>query len=125
MVDLRYYGTPGPGFFSGNLDALSPMVGTFLTAPEKWTRYWVFLNPAGTWWELSLWAADTSRDPVQILDKALVQPKSGTRWDQFWLEYNTSTDAIKPGRPNLVSYCRNVVMLQGLSDPTPLLIKPA
>lgn len=125
LVDLRYYGIPGPGFFVGNLDALSPTVGAFQVAPETWTRYWVFLNPTGgTYTELSLWVADPTHGPTQILDRALVTKRNGLPWDQFWLEYNTSNDTVKPGRPELISYARNVVMLKGLSDPTPLLIKP-
>lgn len=125
LVDLRYYGSPGPGFFVGNMDALSPMAGSFHTAPEVWTRYWAYLKPAGTYTELSLWVADVNRDPVQILDRALVTPRPGySRWDSFWLEYNTSTDTLKAGRPDLISYARNVVMLQGISDPRPLLIRP-
>jgi hypothetical protein len=124
LVDLRYYGIPGPGFFVGGMDALSPMVGSFHTAPEVWTRYWMFLKPAGSYYELSLWVADVNRDPVLILDRALVQPKSGYRWDSFWLEYNTSTDLVKAGRPDLISYARNLVMLHGISDPTPYLIRP-
>lgn len=134
-VDLRYYGSPGPGTIvgAGTVDginygtdqALGPMVGTFIVAPETWTRYWIYLNPAGTWTELSLWVADVHRDPVQILDRALVTPRPGyTRWDSFWLEYNTSTDLVKAGRPDLISYARHVVMLQGVGDPRPLLKRP-
>jgi hypothetical protein len=124
LVDLRYYGMPGPGFFVGNMDALSPMVGSFQTAPETWTRYWVYLKPAGTYTELSMWVADANRNPVQILDRALVTPRSGLPWDEFWLEYNTSTDQVKAGRPTLVSYVRNVVMLSGLTSVSTLLQRP-
>jgi len=123
-VDLRYYGIPGPGFFVGNLDALSPMVGSFQVAPETWTRYWVYLKPAGTYTELSLWVADPTHGPTQILDRALITPRNGLPWDEFWLEYNTSNDIVKAGRPTLVSYVRNVVMLGGLTSVSTLLQRP-
>lgn len=123
-VDLRYYGTPGPGTTKVG-DALAPMSGSFTIKPETWTRYWVLLNPVGQWTELSMWVADQNRGPVQLLDRRLVTPKgSGSRWDQFWLEYNTSTDTIKAGRPNLIGYARNVVMLQGVTNMSGLLQRP-
>lgn len=116
-VDLRYYGASfGPGTTKGPDDTLAPVAGTFITKPQAWTRYFVFLNPAGTYTEVSLWAADENRDPVQLLDKRLIQPKSGGRWNEWWLELNTSTDTVKAGRPPLVSYYRNLLMYQGLSD---------
>ncbi len=125
-VDMRYYGTPGPGTTKIG-DALAPMLATYIIAPETWTRYWVYINPAGSWYELSYWMADENQAPVQILDKRLVTNKfNGARWDEFWVEFNTSTDAVKPGRGNLVAYVRNVAILHGLSfnTVTSLLQKP-
>ncbi|HEY0872610.1 MAG TPA: hypothetical protein VGD94_03990 [Vicinamibacterales bacterium] len=123
-VDLRYYGTPGPGTTKQG-DALAPMTGSFVIKPETWTRYWVLIKPAGQWTEFSLWVADATRGPVQLLDRSLVTPKgSGARWDEFWLEYNTSTDTVKPGRPPLVGYARNIVMLHNVTNVGPLLQRP-
>ncbi len=124
MVDLRYYGSPGPGSIKGTTfnginygdQALGPMVGEFAISPETWTRYWALLTYTGTWTEFSLWVADVNTGPVQILDRELVTERySGATWDYLWVEFNTSTNTIKPGRGDLVAYARNVVMLQGIS----------
>ena len=134
MVDLRYYGRPGPrtvvgagrvaGVNYGRNQSLGPMRDGFAIAPESWTRYWVLLTPAGDWYECSFWIADEDRGPVQILDKRLVRPKDVQGWNSFWVEMNTSSDGVRRGRPTLVAYVRNVVMLAGLTDAGPLLVRP-
>jgi hypothetical protein len=122
-VDTRFYGNST--MYGANVtdnDPLGPMAGAFAVQPETWVRYWVFLKPAGAFYEYSLWVADETREPVKVLDKLLVKLNSvGPR--AFWIEYNTSTTEIIGTRP-LVSYNRNLVMLAGLDDPTPLLQKP-
>lgn len=125
-VDVRYYGTSfGAGTTWGPADSIAPQEAQFIIAPETWTRYFALFTHVGTHVEFSLWMADENRDPVQLLDKRLITPGSSGRWESFWVEFNTSTDAIKAGRPPLVSYVRNVVMLRGINDPTPLLVRPS
>lgn len=115
--------------YGGNV--IGPMVNEFPVAPETWTRYWVLFVPDDEWYRLSLWVADETRDPVQVYDGLQVRPQVGPRpitvsmdgaWGIFRLEYNTSTSEVAT-RGELVSYARNVVMLQ-TSDVSSLLVKP-
>ena len=142
-VDVRIYGAShslGPGATQGGTgamydgvnygsDALGPMVGDFAVAPERWTRYWasfahVVLDGAD-YWAFSLWVADEDRDPTLIIDGAPIRPDARDgAWQSFWLEYNTSTSTIVPGRGELVAYARNVVMLQDPTDVPALLRRP-
>jgi hypothetical protein len=137
-VDVRYYGTafgPGSGWdyylnpahWSGSKDAIGPQTGEFVIAPKTWTRYYAHFeqDPSG-YVAFSLWMADVNRLPVNLLDRRLIKPNSSGRWESFWLEFNTSTNNVKPGRPPLVAYVRNVVMLRGVtsSDVPALLERP-
>jgi hypothetical protein len=138
MTDVRQYsaGTSwGPNTeearsFGGNNygAALGPMVGDFMVKAETWTRYFAFFDApdAAGWYRFSLWVADEGREPVRILDRLQIKPgeKSSGGWEQFWLEYNTSKTDVVPGRGELVSYVRNIVMLKGLGDPSGLLKRP-
>lgn len=133
LIDGRLY--PEGGYSVGpnvrNADTLEPRQGSFRIRTETWTRYWAFFGappgPDDHWYRYSLWAADEKTGPVLIYDRLKVRPspKSATAsWESFWLEYNTSTNPVRPGRPPLVAYARNVVALVGLADPRPLLIRP-
>jgi hypothetical protein len=135
IIDGRYYPDGGSGV-GPNITAyntLAPRVGTFAVRPETWTRLFAyFKTPASgeMWWQYSLWAADPQTDPVQIYERLQIRPGRGSEtgsWESFWLEYNTSVGVAgsnRPNRPPLVAYARNVVMLQGVTDVTPLLQRP-
>lgn len=136
MVDIRHYGPsvgPGTVLGAGVVDGLSygtqsvlgPMLRGFDIQPDTWTRFWVYLRFDGTWWELSYWVGD-SREVAHIIDKALIKPKSGGKFDMWWIEFNTSEATVKAGRPALVAGVRNLAMLKGLqpSAVTGLLVKP-
>jgi hypothetical protein len=129
MVESRFYGEKKNGEAGPNVvteNPLTPQANKFGIMAETWTRYWVFLNPAGEWHEFSLWAADASRGPVQILDRLQIKPNyelGATGWEKFWLEYNTSSHGLDSFGPR-VAYARNVVMLRGVSNPLPLLQRP-
>lgn len=112
----------GTKYGSGSLGGL---LTNFPIAPNTWTRYWVQLVPTGDngWWEFSLWLADERRKPVALYEKARIKP-NGSGWDRLWLEYNTSTSQLKPGRGELVSYVRNVVVLRLAGDVRPILQSP-
>jgi hypothetical protein len=123
--------TVGDRSYGGN--AIGPMVGEFGIAPERWTRYWLLLVPDGDWYRMSLWAADTQRNPVQIYDGLQIKPiiktdddriasMDGT-WGIFRLEYNTSATAAWEGRGDLTAYFRNLVVLRA-STVSGLLTRP-
>jgi hypothetical protein len=101
---------------------------TFAIMPETWTRYWAYFNPvANRWFEFSMWVADETHSPVKTIDRLLIKPdypEGAIGWEGLWLEYNTSSTVIPPGRGPLVGYARNVVMLRSVSDPTQLLERP-
>jgi hypothetical protein len=129
MVTARSYGQPGTTIGPNVTDKnpLSPQAAQFSITAETWTRYWAFFNPAGVWVEFSLWVADEMRGPVLVLDRRQLKPditRGADGWESFWLEYDTSASTIPPTRGPLTAYIRNVVMLKGITDPTPLLQSP-
>jgi hypothetical protein len=131
LADGSHYAI-GPNVTAYN--TLAPQVGTFAVRPETWTRLFAYFKaPAASagWWEYSLWAADAQTGPVRLFDGLQIKPSdaaaSAENWQDFWLEYNTSCSigrCNRPNRPTLVAYARNVVMLQGVDDVTPLLQRP-
>ncbi|WP_396625812.1 hypothetical protein [Luteitalea sp.] len=131
LVDVRAYGpSERRGGRLGELrfgkDTLGGMKTLFGIAPNTWTRYWVLLRPRPSgdgWWEFSLWLADERRRAVCLYEREAIRPRDDG-WQRFWLEYNTSKAATKPGRGALISYVRNVVVLKPLDDMTPVLERP-
>jgi hypothetical protein len=130
MVSVRQYGaiddktTQWGSTVNGiryGSDNLGPMRADFAIMPETWTRYWMLFEPAGEWYDISLWVADENRDAVQILDKARIKPRE-RYWDLFWLEYNTSSEP--PSVPARTGYFRNLVMLKSVADPKKLFERP-
>lgn len=111
-VDMRAYTALGAGI--GNAP-ITPR-HEFRVKAATWTRYWVELDHTfGEWDYLSLWVADTTREPVKVLDRIPYRP--GTRsFAKFWLEFSTSQENVKAGRGALVAYVRNVVMLRNPID---------
>jgi hypothetical protein len=150
FTDIRQYqpGQWGPNTIPmGGVDvkgrnygngAIGPMLAEFGVAPERWTRYWLYLREDGQWYRMYLWMADPDRGPVQVYDGPQIRPRiavdqreqpsmEGT-WDILRLEYNTSTNTSKmfAGRRPLVGYARNVVTLKNLTlaDVRALLQRP-
>ena len=155
LVDVRQYDhdfskgpctISGPEFdgitYSGN--NIGPRVGDFVIRPETWTRYWALLKPSADYpgfYEFSLWVADEKQEPRKLVghpEDATCDPRLRGKgvlirptathgyWDKFWLEYNTSSNYVAPGRGPLTSYARNVVMLKGVDpESAGLLVKPA
>ena len=113
---------PGPGV---SISPLGPQVGSFVVTPETWTRYIAKFDQkvAGdAWTRYSLWATDATRPPVLIFDQLPVTVLGGIQ--KFWLEYNTSTNALAPNRGPLVSYVRHVWMGQDVVDMSGILVQP-
>ncbi len=131
LVDVRAYGGSAArrrsrvGDVNYGGGSVGGQLATFAIAPNTWTRYWVQITPraASEWWDLSMWMADEARGPVQLFKQEAIKPK-GKGWDRLWLEYNTSTNGVKPGRGELVSYVRNVVVLKPLGDVSTILQRP-
>jgi hypothetical protein len=131
----------------GPLDAsIRPEGMEFGVVAERWTRYWAFFEraeredwlsdfarftgktmPAYKW---SVWAADTVRDPVRILDEAIVavHPDSPGGFGKLRIELDVSAadDRIPAGRGDLITYTRNYVVLHGTqkADVLAMLQKP-
>ena len=121
VVDMRAYLALGPGIAN---EPIRPMLASFPIKAETWTRYWVLMELIpGDWNRLSLWMADPTRGPVQILNRTPFEEDSA-RFDRFILEFCTSKDAVAPNRGPLVSYVRNVVMLRDVAKPATLLLRP-
>jgi hypothetical protein len=121
-VDMRAYLSLAPEVLN---EPVRPMNGSFNIKAETWTRYWVLIeHVVGDWDRLSLWVADESRDPVKLLDGIRFEAES-SRFHDFWLEFNTSLDEVKPNRGPVVTYVRNVVMLRDMANPASILQKPA
>jgi hypothetical protein len=121
-VDGRYYGTVlGPNVLK---DAPVASVGSFKVRANKWTRYWVLLNQqAGTYDTVSLWVADETTGPVQVHNDLQFEVTNGGV-GFFWLEFNTSLNTAKAGRPDITAYVRNFVALRDVANPTSLMVKP-
>ena len=128
MVDARGYGARGTAPLGPNVTKsapLAPQVGAFAIRAETWTRYWVVIDQRANDWDLiSLWVADETHDPVQILDRLQFSVKGSV--DAFWLEYNTSSKGrAKNALGPRVAYARNVVMLRNVKDVPALLQRPS
>jgi hypothetical protein len=127
MTEVRAYGEQSQGELGPNVtndNPLSPMLNQFPIMPEKWTRYWVFINPNGEWHEFSYWMADEDRGPVLINDRLQMKPNpNADGWEKLWIEFNTS-DHPWDGVGARVAYIRNVAMLRGAPYPSALLERP-
>jgi glucuronoarabinoxylan endo-1,4-beta-xylanase len=127
-----WFGVPaGPNVTTGSTSTTPTQPHTpFMLKAGKWVRYWQLIEfgmdsqtvadynggplegvpnpPKGTL--MSFWMADEDRPAVQVYNRLQV-----TLWEpgvrQFWIEYNTSTNEVKAGRPDLVAYFRNIVVL--------------
>ncbi len=148
---LRSYGTPGgpadwrladenqmgPGVTNNN--PLSPggpgepNGPFFLLHPNRWTRWWVRIEQRANDYDvLDAWMADEQVGPIQVYSgiPVNVRPSGGVySIDEFYVEFNTSTAFLPPGRTkdfrDLVAYVRNIAVLRDPpSDIYPLLLRP-
>jgi hypothetical protein len=126
VIGGRYYATASTPYGPGTtIEPLSPQLDNFTIKAQTWTRYWVLLEQkvnGDSWTRASLWIADPGRGPVQIFNRLAFTVLGGV--DRFWLEFNTSTEPVAPGRGPLVAYVRNVVMLRDAPNPTSLMQRP-
>jgi hypothetical protein len=118
----------GPGVLTDNY--ITPRLAMPTIAPNRWTRFWVVIEQRANDYErVSLWVADEQNAPVQVYKDLLVsvRPKVNTV-QNFWLEFNTSTDSYVRGlgARDFVSYVKNVVALKGAlgTDWSSVLQKP-
>lgn len=105
----------GPGVT--NNQPLMPNANAFFVVhPNRWTRWWIRVRQRVDNYDLvDLWMADEQVGPVQIYSNVPVSVRNG-KIDQFWIEFNTSTDELPAGRltdfRDLVAYMRNIVILR-------------
>ncbi len=118
----------GPGVT--NNQPVSPNVDDFfIVHPNRWTRWWVRIRQRANDDDLfDLWMADEQTGPVQIYSNIPVSVREG-KIDQFYVEFNTSTDELPPERltvfRNLVAYIRNIVILRDPpEDVSAFLVRP-
>lgn len=128
QIDGRMYGAMGPNIIRA--EPLWPITGTIPVPAETWVRYWVLIDQRANDWELvTMWAASPVSAPTLIYDRIQMQLATlDGLWNglhSFQLEFNTSTDALQPGRPPLVCYVRNVVMLRDVANVSAVLVKPS
>jgi hypothetical protein len=118
MTDVRYYGSNPDLYWGPNVtenQPLSPQANIFGIKAETWTRYWAQLHPAANgFFEFSLWMADEGRNATCVIDRLLIKPTETGTWNQFWLEYDTSSPFQERKVGPLVGYVRNVVVMQSL-----------
>jgi hypothetical protein len=115
----------GPGVLTDNY--MTPRLTMPTIYPDRWTRFWVRVDQRANNYDLvSLWMADEQQAPMQVYkDLPLsVRPKM---IQDFWLEFNTSTDSYVrgPGQRDYVAYVRNFVALRNTADVSSLLLRPA
>jgi hypothetical protein len=119
---VRGYGEVGPGVT--NTQPLEPRVN-FMIKRSVWTRYWVQIEQrAGDYDYMDMWIADETRDAVRTYTRLPLIVQGGSI-DEFYLEWNTSTDEhVRGDTRDFVSYVRNVVVLRDAGDPTKFLQRP-
>jgi hypothetical protein len=106
------------------LDPLMPMVGSFVLKEHRWTRYWAVIDQRAADYDLtSLWVADETTNPVQLLDKLQLNAYAA-KLDSFWIEFNTSTDTAPLDRGPLIAYIRNIAVLRDVVNPASLMQRP-
>jgi hypothetical protein len=129
--ETRNYGNEGAG---PRDTSAGPEGAEFGAVAERWTRIWHFFEraPEEDWdgktaYRWFMWAADTTRGPVRILNGVVISmPTAGiTHWRMHMGVGNAYTE-VPAGRGPLVAYARNVVALHGTSkaDVLTLLERP-
>jgi hypothetical protein len=63
-----------------------------------------------------MWAASGTTAPVRLFNDLQMSIPLPNSINQFWLEYNTSTSALQPGRGYIHSWVRNFVGRRGAAD---------
>lgn len=146
MIRCRYYTYSttdlGPNIGTGLDQLKGPYANpNYVIQTETWIRYWALIEQIPNDYDrISLWAADSTHNPVLIIDRLQVTFNDGNQ--KFWLEFNTSTEGLfdrttatmlKPGtvvpadanpRPPYVAYVRNLAILRDVANPTALMARP-
>lgn len=112
-IDFRRYVWSAPG----NSVPLPNQQNEFVISPNTWTRYWAFVDFDNQ--EVTVWVADTKRDPVMLLDRFKFSDMSAgdltAGLDSFWFQYNSSQSR---SGPELYTWARNLVVLRDISNPS-------
>jgi hypothetical protein len=90
--------------------------------PATWNRYWTFIDQTSGLDTMAAWIADENRDPINTLIQHITDCYGGINY--FNLEFNTSMDPLREGRPDYCVYIKNIAVLQDLPSYTSLLQRP-
>jgi hypothetical protein len=94
------------------------LVNGFVTKHGVWVRWFLRLEQrANDYDPVDLWVADETRDPVRLVQNALVSVRPTGRFPnvvyQWWVEFNTSTDDYqRVDNRELIAYVRNLAVLR-------------
>lgn len=118
----------GPGVTNNN--PIQPSLNNFFVLhPNRWTRWWIRIEQRANDYDImDAWMADEATGPVQVYSNIPVSVRKG-KIDQFYVEFNTSTTFLPPGRTkdfrDLVAYVRNIAILRNPpNDVGELLVRP-
>ena len=115
-VDARVYGNQS-GVEIGPADSVAQQSAEFNVLPDKWTRFWVFVDFDNNL--LSYWVGDEDRATTQIFDDVpfdwAATYGAGFGLDQFWFEFNTSQS--RTSAEPACFWGRNLVVLRDVADP--------
>lgn len=118
----------GPGVT--NNQPIRPNLNDFMVVhANRWNRWWIRIKQrANDYDSFDMWVADEETGPIQIYSNIPVSVRDG-RIDQFYVEFNTSTDELPAGRTtdfrDLVAYVRNIVILRDPpEDLSAFLVRP-
>lgn len=121
------------------LEGVSPIPHSgnnfFKVHPNRWTRWFVRIEQRANALDvMDHWVADEVTEPVMIYNQVPVNVRMSTDTGthtihKFWIEFNTSTAQLAPGRTtdfrDLVAYVRNVAILRNPpADVSELLLRP-
>ncbi len=114
---------------------ITPRANNFLVYPNRWLRVWMLVDQKYNDYDLvTVWASDEVQEPVLLYNglQMSVRTTAGgigntppRTIQQFWIEYNTSTDGVPDTRGDMVSYIKNFAILKDPpSDWSGLRIRP-
>jgi hypothetical protein len=114
---------------------VTPRANNFIVYPNRWLRVWWQVDQRYNDYDLvSVWVADEVQDPVLVFNGLQMSVRTSVGGigntpprtiQNFWTEYNTSTDGVADGRGDMVGYIKNFAILKDLpTDWSSLRVKP-
>lgn len=105
----------GPGTTRGSLEVVFPLLAQWFFPPIVWQRAWMFVEDIEQpVCRASLWAADETREPVQLYDRINMLPPVGGFEKWRFIEFDTSTEqALNP--QVMHAWNRNLLVFHNLT----------